>query len=261
MTFSDSTIAALVTGTVLAFLIPIAAVIVYKLKNRDARLPCALIGAATFLIFALLLEQLLHLVMLPIIGSNKVFYVIYGALAAGIFEETGRLVAYKTIMRDNLTTKNAVMMGLGHGGFEMLFLLGFTMISLLGSALMVNADGLESVIKTLTAENPDSAESVRAQLEGLAAYGFGEVALSVYERLLAMTLHVCMSVVVYHAVLLPGKMNLFALAVLIHAVFDVPAAMYQVGILTLPVCYIILTVFTAAAVGFTIKLTQKYSGG
>lgn len=259
--FSSTTIAALAIGTVLAFLIPIAAVIVFKLKNRDARLPCALIGAATFLIFAMLLEQLLHLIMLPVIGSNAVIYVIYGALAAGIFEETGRLAAYKTIMKNNLTTNNAIMMGLGHGGFECLLLLGFTMISLLGSALMVNADGLESVIKTLTEANPDSADSIRAQLEALTSYGVRDTVLSVYERLLAMTLHVCLSVVVYHAVLLPGKMKLYVLAVLIHAVFDVPAAMYQVGILTLPVCYIILTLFTAAAVGFTIKLTQKYSGG
>lgn len=259
--FSTATIAALVTGAVLAFLIPIAAVIVFKLKNRDARLPCALIGAATFLVFAILLEQLLHMIMLPIVQGSTVLYIIYGALAAGIFEETGRLTAYKVVMKNNLTTKNAVMMGLGHGGFEMLFLLGFSLISLAGSAIIVNSDGLESAISTLSAGSPDAADTIRAQLESLTAYNFGTVALSIYERLLAMTFHVCMSVLVYHEVTQPGKMKLYVLAVLLHAAFDVPAAMYQVGLVALPVCYIIMTVCTAIVVGLTITMTKKYSDG
>lgn len=261
MTFSDSTIAALVICMILAVLIPIAAVIVFKLKNRDARLPCALIGAGTFILFAIILEQqLLHSIMRPIVSGNAVAYVLYGILAAGIFEETGRLAAYKTIMKNNLTTKNAVMMGLGHGGAEMLLLLGFSMISLIGSAMMVNSDGLESVIRTLSAGNAEKAGLIREQLEALTAYNFGTMALSIYERLLAMTFHVCMSVIVFHAVTQPGKMRLYVLAVILHALFDVPAAMYQVGALSIPVVYIVMTIFTAIVVGLTITMTKRYSG-
>lgn len=257
--FSTSTIAALITGIVLAILIPIAAVIVFKLKNRDARLPSALIGAATFLIFALLLESLLHNIMLPFVRGNAVFYVIYGALAAGIFEETGRLVAYKTIMKNNLTTNNAIMMGLGHGGFECIIVLGFNMIGLVASAMMVNNDGLETAISTLSGGDAAAAETVRAQLEALTSYGFGDMALGIYERVIAMTFHVCMSVLVFHAVAQPGKIELYVLAVILHALLDVPAAMYQVGILPLPVVYIIMTVTTAAVVYFIVTLTKKLS--
>ena len=257
--YSSTTIAALITGTVLAFVIPIASVIVFKLKNRDARLPSALVGAVTFLVFALILEQLMHTIILPFVQGNRVSYIIYGALAAGIIEETGRLTAYKVVMKDNLTAKNAIMMGLGHGGLECLILLGYTLIGLVGSAIMVNNNGLEITINTLSGGSAERAESVRAQLEALASYGFGDMALAVYERLLAMIFHVCMSVLVFHAVTQPGKMKLYVLAVILHAALDVPAAMYQVGMLSLPVVYIIMTVMTAAAVYFIVTLTKKFN--
>ena len=257
--FSSTTIAALIIGAVLSFLIPIAAVTIFKLKNRDARLPSVFVGAITFIVFALVLEQLLHMIMLPIVQGNAVVYVIYGALAAGIFEETGRLVAYKVVMKDNLSVNNSVMMGLGHGGLEMMILLGFSLIGLAGSAIMVYNNGVESTINTLSQGNPDVVESVRQQLENIASYNFGIVALTIYERLIAMTFHVCMSVLVYHAVTQPGQIKLYVLAILLHAALDVPAAMYQVGLMPLGVVYIIMTIMTAAVVGFIIFMTKRFN--
>lgn len=259
MYYAKQTTAALIICTLLAFLIPIGSVMIYKLKNRDARLPAALIGAGTFVVFAVLLEQLLHAVMLPIAQRNVVTYIIYGVLAAGIFEETGRFAAYKTLMKNNYSVKNAVMLGLGHGGIEVILILGLTMISLAGSAIMVNTQGFESTVSILTAENPSAVDSIRAQLEELKSYGFDDMAMSIYERLLAMTLHVCLSVVVYYAASSPGKLPLFPAAIVIHAVFDAPAAMFQAGIITGPVpVYVILTAMTACLAGFTGTLVKKY---
>ena len=116
--FSAEVIAALAVGAALALVIPIAVAVIFKLKNRETWLPSLFIGAGTFIVFALVLEQLLHTVMIPIVRDNVILYSVYGALAAGIFEETGRFVAYKTLMRRRYTTKTAVLMGLGHGGIE-----------------------------------------------------------------------------------------------------------------------------------------------
>lgn len=249
----------MIVGAVLSFLIPIAAVVIFKLKNRDVRLPSALVGAVTFVVFAMILEQLPGLIMLPIVQRNAAAYIIYGALAAGIFEETGRLAAYKFVMTNNLTTKNAIMMGLGHGGFECMLLLGFSTIGFAASAIMVTNNGWETTIANLSGGDANAVESIRAQLEVLTAYNFGDMALSIYERLLAMTIHVCLSVVIFHAVTHIGQMKLYVLAVIIHAAVDVPAAMYQVGMLSLPAVYVILTIITAAVVVFTITITKKFS--
>lgn len=256
--FSTQTIAALVIGAALAFIIPIAAVIIFKLKNREASLISALVGAGTFILFALVLESLLHAVMLPIVQGNTVAYVIYGALAAGVFEETGRFVAYKLIMKNNYSIKNAIMMGFGHGGIEAIIALGVTLIGLAGSAIMVNSQGLESVIELYSSENAAAAEALRAQLEALISYGFGDMAISVFERLLAMTLHVSLSVVVFFAAARPKKVYLFPAAIVLHALFDTPAAMSQVGIITsAPLLYTIFTVLTAGFVVFAVMLAKK----
>lgn len=256
--YSTQTIAALITGVVLSFAIPIGAVIIYKLKNRETWLPSAFIGAASFFVFAMILEQLLHFVMLPVVQSKPVLYIIYGALAAGVFEETGRFVAYKTVMRNKYSTKNAVMMGLGHGGIEVILILGCSILGLTLSAIMVNSQGLDSVLAIVEAGAPEAVEATRTQLEGLTAYGFGNVAISIYERLLAMTLHVCLSVVVFFAAARPKKVYLFPAAVLLHALFDTPAAMAQAGIIkSVPLLYGIFTAFTVCLVVFTVILAKK----
>ena len=49
---------------------------------------------------------------------------------AGIFEETGRFLAFKTVLRKKQGKDiNALMYGAGHGGFEAAALLGITMIN------------------------------------------------------------------------------------------------------------------------------------
>lgn len=258
--FSGQTIAALITAAALAFIIPIGAVIVFKVKNRGVWLPAALVGAGTFIVFAMILERILHAVMLPVVQGSTVGYILYGALAAGIFEETGRYIAYKLVMKNHLTAKNAVMMGLGHGGFEAMYLVGFTFISYAGCAIMVNSQGLESVIALLSSGNADLVETIRLQLQGITKIGFSDIMLTIYERIVAMTFHVCMSVVVYHSVTQLGKKWLFPAAILLHALLDVPAAMYQRGVITsIPVVYALMTVFTVIVVGCTIVMTKKFS--
>lgn len=263
--YSSQTIAALITGIMLSFAIPIAAVIIYKLKNREVWLPSAFIGAAAFFVFALILEQISHAIMFSLVKSDaafyNVFYIIYGALAAGVFEETGRFVAYKTLMRKKYSVKNAVMMGLGHGGFEAMMVLGCSMFGLTLSAIMVNSQGLEAVLAAVEAGAPQAADATRTQLEALTSYGFGNMAISVFERLLAMTGHVCFSVVVFFAAARPKKVYLFPAAILLHALFDVPAAMSQVGIITsVPLLYTVYTVFTVCLVVFTVILAKKLPG-
>lgn len=256
--FGSQTIAALFVGGLLALIIPIAAAVIFKLKNRETWLPGVFIGAGTFLVFALILEQLLHAVMLPIVQGNVLLTCVYGALAAGIFEETGRFVAYKTLMKRRYTTKNAVYMGIGHGGCEAIMLVGINFISYAFVALAVNAVGAERFIQTSTAGNAELAETLGQQLDAIAAIGVVSTIQAVYERIIAMVFHVCMSVVVYKAVSQRGKVWLYPSAIALHALLDAPAAMYQTGVITsIPMTHAIMTVFVAAVVFGTVILAKK----
>lgn len=256
--FTTETLAALAVGGVVGLAIPIAAIIIYKKKYRESWLPSVFIGAGTFILFALILESLLHQVMLPIVQGNVWAYGIYGALAAGVFEETGRLVAYKTLMRKHYSTKNAVFMGIGHGGIEVVIILGISYLSYFVMALLANSYG--SIEAMLTAVNAP-AEAI-AQYDALndilQQINLVTLLMSVYERLIAMTFHVCMSVWVYKAVSQKGKIWLYPTAVLLHALTDFFAVLYSKGVITsVLLLYIILTVFAAVILFATVKLAKK----
>lgn len=125
------------------------AVYFYKKKHADV-LPF-FVGCASFFVFAMLLEQLTHMLVLRSMGSvsqmiqdNLVLYALYGGLAAGVFEETGRFLSMKYVMKKSLSYKNALMYGAGHGGMEAVLILGMTSFNNLVSAVMINSGHLVS---------------------------------------------------------------------------------------------------------------------
>ena len=230
MTFSTGTIAAFLVGGILAILIPIAALIIFKLKNKDVKLRYFFIGAATFIVFALMLEQILHYFMLTTVqNSGIVFYTLYGALCAGIFEETGRFLAFKLFGKKENDPRASIMYGLGHGGVEAIVLVGITLISYAVTAVTVNALGTEALFGALPDEQRWAAE---AQITALADYDMVSTFVSLGERILAMVLHTSLSVIVFASIKMKGKLWLYPAAIVLHALFDVPAALYQRNVIT-----------------------------
>ena len=89
----------------------------------------ALVGAGCFIGYALVLEQLLHAAvfsLFPAITLYPAAYTAYGCLAAGLFEETGRLMGLSLLCKKDRDLALGVGYGIGHGGVE---------AALLGTAL------------------------------------------------------------------------------------------------------------------------------
>ena len=124
-------------------------------KKFHAKLYPAVIGAAAFVFFVLVLESLMHRAVLGVTGDvitgNIWLYGLYGGLAAGIFEETGRYFAMRLYMKKSLTKENSLMYGVGHGGIEAVMIVGMSYISNLMVALMINLKGLDSLLAGLDA--------------------------------------------------------------------------------------------------------------
>lgn len=257
MTVSNQTIAALVTSGILSIIIPIIAAVVYKKKNKDVHISSFFVGCGTFILFALVLESLMHLVMLPIVTNSTALYVIYGALAAGVFEETGRFAAYKTIMKKRTAPKESVMYGLGHGGIEAIILIGVNYLTFAALAVMINSSGFDAVIALTTGGDPEIAEVAQAQLEGIMSMTLGASIVSVFERIVAMTFHTAASVIVFESASVKGKTYLYPVCILIHALIDVPAALYQRGVMPLYAVYPFLIAGTAAAVYFAVRSYKR----
>lgn len=107
---------------------------IYLNKKRGARWMPFLIGGVFFPVFAMMLEPLLHVLVLgsplgPIMQEKVWVYGLYGGLAAGLFEETARLIAFKIVLRNETEPVTALSYGLGHGGMEALLLVGTAMIN------------------------------------------------------------------------------------------------------------------------------------
>ncbi len=214
-----TSIAAMAANTVFVTLIPIIAFI-YVSKKTDCKQNSVLVGAGTFVVFALVLETILHQVVFHIFGENLTgniwLYALYGGLAAALFEETGRLITMKLFMKKSLTRQNALMFGVGHGGAEALLVGVMGGFSNIVMSIMININQVDKLFATVGENEKDAAVEQLSALSATPAY---EYLLAGAERLFAFIIQLCLSYLVYRAV--RYKKPLFYLvAVAFHFAID-----------------------------------------
>ena len=171
-TVSSASITGMVVSLLLCVAAPVALCVLLK-RRTGAKLSDMLLGAVVFVIFAMFLEQMLHLAMRAVFGEkltgNLWLSALYGGAAAAIFEEFGRLIAMKYFLGSQLKKENALMYGVGHGGVEALFVGGLTCVSNLATSAMVNGGKLESALAGLDEATRDRiAPRVFARLQSAA---------------------------------------------------------------------------------------------
>ncbi len=241
-----SNILAMVFTLAIAVGLPIILLIIWKIKSK-AKLYPFFLGCGTFVVFALLLEQICHVVVQLLTGTlltdNIVFYAIYGGLAAGVFEETGRLLAMKFCMKKDLEKKNAIMYGIGHGGVEAMLLIGMTYVSNLSLAITINSGALGEVMTTLESTQPGSSAAFLTQIAPLWEYPASQFMMAGVERIGAIGLHIVMSYLVYQAVK-RGKLGWYGLSILVHAVANAGTVLLA-QVLPLAAVELVFIVFVA----------------
>ena len=265
-TVSSASITGMVVSLILCVAAPVALCILLKRKT-GAKLSDMLLGAVTFVIFAMFLEQILHLAMRAVFGEKLtgnlwlacvvllagwVLGPMYGGAAAAVFEEFGRLVAMKYFLGSQLEKENALMYGVGHGGVEALFVGGLTCVSNLATVSMVNGGKLESALAGLDeAARATSLETI-SQLWTLPAYLFYMVGV---ERLIAFALQICLSYLVYRAVRYHRR-GFFLAAMGIHFAVDALAMLLKDAV-PIPALEAILAVIVIVTAVFTVRLYRR----
>ena len=210
MTVSKGAIAAMCCTMVFTIVLPIG--LMLWLKKRGGKWKAFAVGAGIFFVFALVLEQVVHSIVLggPLgqkLQGNIWLYAMYAGLMAGLFEEAGRLVAFRFLLRNQAQPVTALAYGAGHGGCEAVLITGVTMLNNL-LLLRTPPDGL----------SPELAATV----QGLAEIPASTFLWAGFERAVAIAAHIGFSVLVFAAVR-SGKLRLFLTAVLLHAAVDVVA--------------------------------------
>ena len=241
---------------VLGIAVPVC-LAVWLVRKYRARLSTILIGAGTFIVFALVLESIMHQLVLkgpngPAIMGNTLLFAVYGGLAAGVFEETGRFLSMKFLLKKQPSTAlPGIAYGIGHGGAEMLIIFGITMISNLVVSALINA-GLSGILFAKVPE--DAAAQLQAQLNQLQTVGAGALLIGLWERISALVLHLGLSMLVWVAVRKGGKwLWLFPAAVALHAIVDAGVVMLQKSVGMVPLELIVSAEAVAvAAIGYMV---------
>jgi len=153
---------------------------------------------------------------------------VYAALAAALFEETGRLLAMKGLTKAVAGNGTPVAYGIGHAGAECVFIavnigiiavIGYLIATGQAQSLNLSADTTKAITDSLT-----GATLVTSLFGGL-------------ERVVAFVFQVAFSLLVWHAVS-ARRIGFYWLAVAFHFLVDFPAGLAQQKLLPLTIAEI-----------------------
>lgn len=140
--------------------------------------------------------------------DNIILSVFMFAFTAALFETTGRLIVFKALLKSKLSYNAAVGAGIGHGGIESIFLIGFTYINNLIFSVLINVDmvpelqGMAETVDALTKTAPEL-----FLLAGL-------------ERVFTIFFHIAISVILCYFILKGKTLLGFMISIAIHFSVD-----------------------------------------
>jgi len=252
----------MVISAVFAFAAPAALLIGLRSAKKADMLPF-FTGCAFFLLFAMVLEGTLNSLILQssageAIRGNVFLYAAFGGLMAGLFEETGRFAAFKTVLRKKTDNDaNALMYGAGHGGAEAAIILGIGSVSNILLSLMINRGDAQALSALLSGVDEAGMSSLISQLSDTPSWMF---LAGIAERCFAMILHISLSVIVWFSAKKPGKTGLFVLAVLLHALADGIMSAVAASGASIFVTEGVIALSAAAAAAVSIGIWRRYAG-
>ena len=259
---SVASIIFMIFDMLLGILMPVGLLIFFKIKYKVS-LKSFFVGCAVMLIFALILERIVHSVVLgssvgSIIQNNIWLYAIYGGLMAGVFEETGRFLSMRFVLRkEHDNPHNALMYGAGHGGFEAMMLLTVGMINNLVYSVMINLRQTQVLLAPL---DETTQGVLKAAFDTLIATPAWHFLLSPMERIGAIAAQISLLVIVWFGV--SGKkcrLPLFLLAIILHGVLDAVAVIAFKSGISIIVVELLIWGMAAVYIFLARNVWRKYS--
>ena len=225
-------IAMMVIAMALFVIVPVVIWIVWCVKKKE-KFTTILVGAAAFFLFAIILEKPIQNVLIfptamglkehaasQFINARPVLWAFLVGLFPGLFEETGRFVAFKTVLKKRKNRETSISYGLGHGGFEVLFILSLNYLNYIIYAIMINSGTFGTIIEQLEAVAPDQVGAYLELPAQLAAFSGFTIFLAIWERIFTVLFHTGASILVFYACKDKKKFWLYPLAILLHTAMD-----------------------------------------
>ena len=235
-------------GAFIAIVVPIVIAIVWCRKKKEP-FTTVLIGAAAFMLFAVMIEKTIqNILILPgqmgltetsvsmFINARPFLLAFLLGLFPGVFEETGRLIAFKTLLRRRTWRETSISYGIGHGGVEVVFAVGISLIAYIALGFAINSgEAIKEFEETLKEmDQPWMIEQMNSQMKTITGFDLTSLCTLLIERVFAVLFHIGASILVFYACRDKKKFWLYPLAIVIHTLVDGVAALQIVQAVEIP---------------------------
>ena len=213
---SNAALAAMIMTLVLSTIIPIAAAIIVAKRWKNV-FGAVIAGALTFFFMQMVLRIPILQLLLPRFGWFKAFsarpiaFLVFLSFSAALFEESGRFLAFRLLLKDRLVYQSGIAFGIGHGGIEAMLLVGATYVNNLAFSFMLNAGKLETFLEGKL--DPATITYIGNALSTTPPDTF--LAAGV-ERVLTMVFHVALSVMILEGIVYGRACRFYLFALLAH---------------------------------------------
>ncbi|MDQ0622959.1 MULTISPECIES: YhfC family intramembrane metalloprotease [Paraburkholderia] len=279
MVVAPLTLSSLALATLVVAALPF---VIYRRLRRPLALKPrpAIAGIAVFALFAMVIERALNDYVLhrneatATFLSHPLAFVVYGALAAGICEEVGRFIGMRLLIKrasaraaasasasasatpasahqtPRTDDGTALAYGLGHGGAEAWLVGVMVQVQWILFAVFENRGQLDSYLSNLPTE---SLMRIHLILASLTPQTAGIFAL---ERIAALVFQIGLSVLMWRG-LRAGWRGILPLAIALHALVDVPAALFQAQLVPLAAVDAVYALAAVVVVGLLFKTLRR----
>lgn len=268
---SAATILSCVITLLIVVLLPLAVLALFASRYRNQGIVTAwLLGAAGFFVTQIVIRVPIISILqtqawfMDFSQKHAFVYVFSLAFTAGLFELAGRFAVAK-FMEKRLTFRRSLAAGLGHGGIEAIVLFGMSYVNNLIYIVMINTGAFNTLLSELAASGGSGAqlelamEQMAMIREQLISSHPAMFLLGAFERVLAMTAHVGMSMIVCYGVARKKVLPSLLLCLGIHTLIDLSTGLTlltQRGVSQTTVYILIYSLLTLVA-GISILVVRS----
>ena len=238
-TVSNQTLVMLGIGAVIFLVVPIIIAIIWK-KKKNEPFTTVIIGAAAFLLFVTVEKVIQSFFIMDstpmgaFINARPVLWAFTVGFFPGLFEETGRLVAFKTLLKKRQQRETSISYGLGHGGVaEVSVIMTYTMISYIAYAALINSGEIATVLEQVRELAPNQLSQIEDLIKQLTEFSAMSLVTMIIERVFAVMFHTGASIMVFYACK-DKKFWLYPLAILIHTLIDMYGGLMLANVKSIP---------------------------
>lgn len=229
---SGTTVMCLLLAAAGCVVLPLSMLLIFKKKTNAEWFPF-FAGMVSYLFFVIMLEQMIHMLFMgtnnPISNAmeqHPLIYAFYLCVTAALFEEIGRYLMFRMLLKKKRGRECAVTFGIGFTIIETLSVM-VTVLGMAFVAITIRDGGVKSYLSGVAPENlTQTKEAVQNFIEANPV----SFLVPFIERIPSLLTSIGLSILAFAAVW-EKRIRLFGVAIGLHILQTLSWSLYQAEIL------------------------------